>query len=117
MSNCSGNCSACSGCSGCNRALELTQPEIDFLISLGQIPFQPVVRQLGEDVPIYPGKGEELSIVLQFLEKKGLVSLDYDCPLNHFDEDGYSSYPIRGSIALTARGQQVLDLIEYQGID
>ena len=49
------------------------------------------------------------------LEKKGLISLDYDKPLKGFDEPAYAGYPIRGSLALTERGQKVLELLEYQG--
>ena len=50
------------------------------------------------------------------MEKKGLISLDYDKPLKGFDDSAYSAYPIRGSMALTERGQLVLDLIERQGV-
>ena len=50
------------------------------------------------------------------LEQKNLVSLDYDKPLRGFDERAYAAYPIRGSMALTQRGQQVLELMEIQGI-
>ena len=110
MQSCNGSCG---GCSGCGRALELTKPELDFLASLGEIPFQPLVRLLGEDRPIYPGRGEETTRVLLLLERKGLVSLDYDKPLAGFP---YPDYPIRGSVALTLRGQQVLELMDYQGI-
>ena len=28
----------------------------------------------------------------------------------------YAAYPIQGSMALTERGQKVLELMEYQGI-
>ena len=62
------------------------------------------------------GKPEEMSLLLQCLEKKGLISLDYDKPLRQFDESAYAAYPIRGSMALTERGQKVLELMEYQGI-
>ena len=60
--------------------------------------------------------GEEYSLLLQILEKKNLISLDYDKPLKGFREDAYAAYPIRGSMALTERGQKVLELMEYQGI-
>ena len=59
---------------------------------------------------------EEYSLILQCLEKKGLISLDFDKPLRGFDESAYAAYPIRGSLALTQRGQTVLELLEYQGI-
>ena len=115
MGNCSGNCGACSGCA---RELVLTQKEIDFLNLLGQYAFLPVARRMGDLTPVYleDGDPEERSLLLQLLEKKGLISLDYDKPLGGFDETAYAAYPIRGSMALTERGQKVLELMEYQGI-
>ena len=116
MGNCSGNCSACSGCA---RELVLTQKEIDFLNLLAQYAFLPVARTMGDLTPVYleDGEQEEMSLLLQCLEKKGLISLDYDKPLKLFDETAYAAYPIRGSMALTERGQKVLELMEYQGIE
>lgn len=114
MSHCSGNCAACSGCA---RELTLTQPEIDFLNRLAQYAFLPVARKLGDLEPVYLEEGQpaEMTLLLQCLEKKGLISLDYDKPLRGFDETAYAAYPIRGSMALTERGQTVLELLEYQG--
>lgn len=115
MGNCSGNCASCSGCA---RELVLTQKEIDFLNMLGQYAFLPVARSMGDLTPVYleDGDPEEMSLLLQCLEKKGLVSLDYDKPLSGFDTAAYAAYPIQGSMALTERGQKVLELMEYQGI-
>ena len=115
MGNCSGNCGACSGCA---RELVLTQKEIEFLRILGQYAFLPVARSMGDLTPVYLEEGDrdEMSLLLQCLEKKGLISLDYDKPLAGFDEAAYAAYPIRGSMALTERGQKVLELMEYQGI-
>ncbi len=115
MGNCCGDCGSCTGC---GRELELTEKEIDFLNTFAQIPFLPVARKLGEDKPICleAGDVEEMSLLLQCLEKKGLISLDYDCPLKGFDMGAYAAYPVQGSMALTERGQQVLGLMEYQGI-
>lgn len=117
MGCCNGNCSACSGCA---RELVLTKQELDFMNTLAQIPFLPVARKMGDLNPVYLEEGEEraeeYSLVLQCLEKKGLVSLDYDQPLGMYDDSRYAAYPIRGSIALTQRGQQVLEMVEYQGI-
>ena len=53
--------------------------------------------------------------MLLCLEKKGLISLDYDKPLKNQQCQAYTDYPIQGSIALTERGQKVLELLEYQG--
>ena len=112
---CNGNCGSCSGCA---RELVLTGKEIDFLNILGQYAFLPVARTMGDLTPVYleDGDREEMSLLLQCLEKKGLISLDYDKPLAGFDEVAYAAYPIRGSMALTERGQKVLELMEYQGI-
>ena len=114
MGNCNGNCSNCSGCA---RELVLTPQELSFLGTLGQIPFLPVARTMGDLTPVYLEEGRErageYSLILQCLEKKGLISLDYDKPLA---VKGYEDYPIRGSIALTERGHRVLELMEYQGI-
>ena len=124
--HCSGGCGDCRSslcnCSSCGHAAELvmTQPEIDFLQELAQIPFLPVARTMGDLTPVYLEKGEDsreqMSLVLQCLEKKGLVSLDYSKPLRGFDDSAYESYPIRGSMALTERGQKVLELMELQGV-
>lgn len=126
--DCSGNCSSCGGCSGtcggscsgCARELEITKGELAFLEELGQVAFLPVARKMGDLEPVYLEAGEnrqeEYRLLLQCLEKKGLISLDYDKPLKHFDDSAYLSYPIRGSIGLTERGQKVLEMIDLQGI-
>ena len=123
MGNCnaSGGCGGnCGSCGGCAKALELTRMEIDFLEKLGQIPFLPVARRADDMVPVYledgEHTGEEYSLILQCLEKKGLVSMDYDKPLRLFDDSAYKDYPVRGSMALTERGYTVLELLETQGI-
>ena len=59
---------------------------------------------------------EEYSLILQCMEKKGLISLDFDKPLKGFDDSSYAEYPIRGSMALTERGHRVLELMECQGV-
>ena len=114
--SCCGNCGQCSGCAG---FLELTQKEMDFLRYLGQVAFLPVARSMGDLTPVYLEDGqaeqEEYSLLLQCLEKKGLISLDYDRPLKGFDMDAYAAYPIHGSMALTQRGQTALQLLEFQG--
>jgi len=115
MGSCNGNCGTCSGCA---KELVLTQREIDFLQELGQVAFLPVARSMGDLTPVYLEEGdrEEMSLLLQLLEKKGLISLDFDKPLKGFDMSAYAAWPIRGSMALTERGQKVLELMEYQGI-
>ena len=115
--SCHGNCS---GCSGCAKELELTQPEIDMLCALGQIPFLPVARRKEDFIPIYledtAYPPETYSLVLQVLERKNLISLDYGTPLPGADMAAYKAYPVHGSFALTQRGQAVLEKLEIEGI-
>ncbi len=113
---CSGNCENCSGCSG---ALVLTEGELTVLQKLSQIPFLPVARLTGDMTPVYledeARSPEEYSLILQCMEKKKLISIDYGAPLKGYDYGGYEHYPVKGSFALTERGQQVLELMEIQG--
>ena len=119
-SNCSGSCEKCNTCGGCGGDLELTGEEIQFLQELGQYSFLPVARKVSDMIPICLEYGEEnkelLSLVLQCLEKKMLVDITYD-PLSGADMSAYQGYPVHGSVALTERGQQVLELLEVQGIE
>lgn len=116
MSCCGGDCGNCSGCA---KELVLSEVEIQMLRTLGQIPFLPVARRADDMTPVYledtQQSKEMYSRVLACLEKKGLVSLDYDKPLSGFDMSAYKDYPVHGSIALTARGQAALDMLERQG--
>lgn len=121
--SCNGNCASCGSCGscggGCARQLVITQQELDFLLELGQFAFLPVARPMGDLTPVYleSGNQEMYSLLLQCLEKKGLISLDYDKPLQGFDYTAYSAYPVRGSMALTERGQKVLETLYFNGID
>ena len=118
--NCSGNCGGCTGCSGCGGHMELAEGEIRMLLELGQIPFLPVSRKMGDDLPVYledeAYTPEEYSLILQCLQKRGLISIDFDLPLKGFSGKTYEACPIHGSFALTARGQRVVELLEMQGI-
>ena len=90
------------------------------LQTLAQVPFLPVARRADDMVPVYLEETdyslEEYSLILQCLEKKQLIAIDYDAPLKGCDLAAYAAYPVRGSFALTARGQQVLDILQIQGI-
>ena len=119
--SCKGNCGGCCGsCGGCARDLVITRQELEFLQELGQVAFLPVARKMGDLEPVYleegEGQREEYSLLLQCLEKKGLVTLDYDKPLGGSSEKTYAAYPIRGSVSLTERGYDVLETLEYHGI-
>ena len=117
MANCNGNCG---GCTGCAKQLSLTEGELHILKSLGQIPFLPVARKADDMTPVYledtDYSKEDYSLILQVLEKKNLISIDYD-PLPGADMSAYKGYPVHGSMALTARGQTVVELLDLQGIE
>lgn len=116
--NCGGACEKCGTCGGCGKDLELTQEEIRLLRELGQYSFLPVARKASDMVPVYLENGdkERMSLVIQCLEKKMLIDIAYD-PLPGADMSAYKGYPVHGSMALTERGQQVLELLEVQGIE
>lgn len=107
---------SCGGCGG----LELTAGELEMLAALGQIPFLPVARRADGEEPVYledtAYSREEYAAILMSLQRKGLISLDFDRKLAGFDDAAYAAYPVRGSMALTARGQAVLEQIELQGV-
>ena len=117
MANCNGNCG---GCTGCAKQLSLTEGELHILKSLGQIPFLPVARKADDMTPVYLEDNaysqEDYSLILRVLEKKNLISIDYD-PLPGADMSAYKGYPVHGSMALTARGQTVVELLDLQGIE
>lgn len=110
----------CASCGGCAKVLELTEQEIEMLRSLGQFAFLPIARRADDMVPVYledeKYSKEEYSLILQVLEQKNLVSLDYDKPLAGAYGDRYAAYPVKGSVALTARGQTVVEMLEISGI-
>ena len=114
-------CGACCGgiCGG--GALELTAPELDLLRRLAEIPFLPVARTRDSALPVFlegdRGGPEETGAALTALARKGLIQIDWDIPLIGFDYAAYVAYSVRGSMALTARGQAVLDLLDIQGIE
>ena len=114
------SCGSCGSCGGCANTLELTAGELAVLDKLSRIPFLPVARRADDMTPVYledtDYPKEEYSLILQCLEVKRLISLDYGAPLSGCDMDAYKGYPVHGSFALTERGQTVLDLLETQGI-
>lgn len=121
MSGCKGCGGSCGSCVGCGNSLELAPAEVRMLENLAQIPFLPIARRADDMTPVYleddTYSREEYSLILQCLERKGLISLDFDKPLKGFDDSAYAPWPIRGSMALTARGQTVIDLLETQGAE
>lgn len=113
------SCGNCGGCSGCDRSLTVTEAELEMLMTLAQIPFLPIARRMDDPAPVYleenAHSAEEYTLILQCLEKKGLISLDFDRPLKNGDYSRYAHLPIHGSMALTFRGQQVLEVLDTQG--
>lgn len=110
----------CGSCNGCAKVLELTEGEIEMLRALGQYAFLPIARRADDMVPVYLEEQdrsvEDYSLILRVLEQKNLVSLDYDHPLPHADLSAYASYPVKGSMALTSRGQKVVEMLDISGI-
>lgn len=115
---CTGGC--CSGCAGCAKTLTLTEGEIHLLRELGQYSFLPVARKADDMTPVYREdtaySQAEYSTIIQFLEQKQLIYLDYT-PLKGAKMGLYADLPVHGSMGLTQKGQQVLDLLETQGIE
>ena len=118
--HCNGGCSMCSGCQLANQ-LYMGPDEVKVLRKFGEIPFLPVARRADNMTPVYledqEFSQETYSLLLQLLEKKMLISIDYDAPLKGADMTKYRGYPVWGSMALTDRGQSVLDLLEKQGAE
>ena len=117
MAHCNGSCGSCNGCA---KTLLLSDGEIGFLNMLGQIPFLPVARKADDMTPVYLEDcirtKEEYSLILQVLEAKNLISIDYDAPLKGCDMAAYKGYPVHGTVALTQRGQTVVDMLDKQGL-
>ena len=111
----------CANCGGCATTLTLTDGEIRLLQSLGQIPFQPIARKGQDMVPVYLEDPElpqdQAALILQVMEKKGLISLDYDKPIAGMDMTAYADYPVHGSMALTAIGLTVVEMLDLNGIE
>ena len=116
------HCGTCCGgsCGGCGGQLELTQKEVELLRLFAQIPFLPVARRRDSETPVFLENGadaaEACGAAITALYQKRLIQLDYDLPLLNFDYGEYSQYPCRGSMALTAMGQTVVELLEIQGV-
>ncbi len=118
MSNCGNCCGQCGSCSG--GAIELTVPELKLLQILGQLPFLPVIGGPDGAPVCLENTGcsqEQCSKALLCLEKKQLITLDLHTPLRGFHSTRYDAAKQRGSMALTERGQQVLELLDIQGFD
>ncbi len=125
MASC-GSCGGCSssgcgaGCGGCGSGdMYLTKLEIAILTRFAETPFYPVGHDMALTRPVCLEWDEpevDVSAALGGLRQKGLIEIDADEPLRGFSYGGYEKFPRHGSMALTARGQLVLDLMDIQGI-
>ena len=120
MGDCKSCGGSCGGCGGCSKELVLSEGEIDLLKTLGQFSFLPVARKADDMTPVYREEDaysqEEYSLIIQCLEKRQLIYIDYT-PLAGANMDAYGGYPVHGSMGLTQRGQEILNLIELQGVN
>lgn len=125
-SHCGGGC--CGGCGGhCGtpQAIELSEGEYAFLMGLAEIPFLPLARFVLSSTRSGHVRSAALSPVylterdagiedvratgglLLGLEEKGLISLDYDQPLQGCDyADYHNSAAYRRLLAAVAEGRQ-----------
>lgn len=116
--SCNGGC--CESCGGCKGDILLSEGEIALLRALGQYSFLPIARKADDMTPVYREETDyseaEYSAFITLLEKKQLIYLDYT-PLSGAYMGQYRDFPVHGSMGLTRRGQQVLELLEIQGIE
>lgn len=114
-----GHCGGC--CGGCGSQWSLTQAEENVLRQLSQIPFLPVGMAPDSALPVYLEAEEAAApaygAAILGLQQKGLIQLDSQRPLGSFSYEAYGACSRRGSMALTARGQAVVELLEIQGIE
>ena len=118
MSCCGGNCASCPGKGG---AITLHPAEIDILRELAVCPFLPVGLNSRTGEPFcleFPDMDEKIvPLALSVLEKRGFIRIDYDIPLAGFAYEGYEGCFRRGSLALTAKGQDVIERLAVQGVN
>lgn len=114
--NCGGSCGGCG-----RREIVLTPPEAALLLRLGEVAFLPVARRYDSETPVYLEEADhspaECGEALAWLELKGLIRLDYDLPLENFDYAAYGDCPLHGSAALTAAGQEAVEVLEVRGAE
>ena len=112
---CGGSCSEAG-----SREIALSPLELSLLQLFSVYPFLPAARDR-DGMPVYfpdasdmSASATDISACLQALEAKQIISVDDDIPIAGYDYSAYSKFPIRGSMALTAFGQDVLDSLIYQ---
>ena len=118
--NCTVSCASCGSCGGCGAALELTAGEIAFLEELAVFAFLPVARRSDDMTPHYVEgtacSQEDYSAILLHLERKKLIDIDYGSLVGSYTDPGYEGLRVHGSVALTGRGQAVVEQLQIHGI-
>ena len=93
---------------------------VDFLQELAMYAFLPVARKADDITPFYPEGTEHplevYSAILMHLERKGLVNIDYSAPIGNYPAELYAAWPVHGSVALTQKGQEVVETLSINGI-
>ena len=114
------NCQACkhgTGCSGCQQNTALNPLESALLDVFSVTPFLPVAidRQSGQALLLDPElETAAASLALRLLQRRGYIQVSTDLPLQNASYRGYEDWK-HGSAALTARGQEAIDAMEYGG--
>lgn len=129
MSDCS-SCGGCSGCSSgehhgcgacCSGEVILCQEEVIVLSALAQLAFLPIACREEQHIPRYLPVTDHYGLspvlfsqVIASLAFKGFITVDPDIPLGNVDYTAcHTEAGMRfGSIALTARGQELLNFLE-----
>ena len=110
-------CDRCAGCAGCKQNDALNPLEYALLDIFSVTPFLPVAinKQSGQalllDPELEPGAA---GFALQMLQRRGYVQVSADIPLQNASYHGYEDWK-HGSAALTVRGQEAIDAMEYGG--
>ncbi len=111
-----GDYGGCAGCGACGGMLTLTKEQAAVLYCFS-VPFLPVAKDTN-GLPVYYENGKRISPdALLALAHKELIQIDYLIPLQGCDYVGYDIYPIKGSMALTMSGQEILEQLDIQEIE
>ena len=110
---------ACGACCGgaCKTDNALSALEIELLEQFAVTPFLPLVKEAdsGRLHLLETDLNEDAArIALSLLQRRGLVSVDAELPLENTDYSAYIGFS-HGSAALTAHGQEILDELEFGG--
>ena len=110
-------CNRCTPCNGCQQNASLNPLGCALLDVFSVTPFLPVAldKHNGRICVLDPEfEPYAASLALRMLQRKGLVQVDADFPIKNADYKGYEDWA-HGSAALTARGQEAVDALDYGG--